>query len=235
MGARSLRFWLGRLAGCALLLWARTWRLLVEVHGELDPRALAEPQRTVFAFWHGAQMGLLALRPRRPRCPVSVMVSHSADGDIQAGILRTVGLAVVRGSSSRGGARALLPLVRAIRGGGSSCFAVDGPRGPLRISKPGAAAAAELGRAELVPVAVAASRVTLLRRTWDQFEIPWPFAKVAIVVGTPNHPSRALADTRTLDAALTWGRARAIELLERGRHGATAASEFQAAVGSETR
>ena len=62
-------------------------------------------------------------------------------------------LQVVRGSSSRGGARGLAALVRRLKTGRfDAAFAVDGPRGPYGVPKPGAALAARAAGAVVVPM-----------------------------------------------------------------------------------
>lgn len=174
-----MRSCLGRLLGWLARAWAWTWKseLLVAPGVGSDPR-----QSLVFAFWHGQQMALLAARRRRS---LAVMVSWSKDGELQAGVMRSLGMKVVRGSSSRGAAAGLRGIVRLLHEGWDAAFAVDGPRGPRGIPKAGALKAARLGGAELVPVASAASRRWVLASTWDQFELPLPFARVCVVLGDP--------------------------------------------------
>jgi lysophospholipid acyltransferase (LPLAT)-like uncharacterized protein len=102
------------------------------------------------------------------------------------GVLRALGLHVVRGSTSKRGVAGLLELIRgAAREGADVAFAVDGPRGPYGVPKPGASASAKRLGGELVPLGVAASREHVLARTWDRFRIVWPFARVAVVLGAP--------------------------------------------------
>jgi lysophospholipid acyltransferase (LPLAT)-like uncharacterized protein len=160
-------------------LWVGTLQVTV-----LDPLRLLDARTDraprVFAFLHGQQMALLAARPRG----AAVMVSHSADGELQAAVMRTLSFVVVRGSSSRGGARALSTITRQVRAGVDAVFAVDGPRGPYGVPKPGAALTALSGGASLVPVAAVAHRAVVLRRTWDRFAIPLPFSRVTIAVGS---------------------------------------------------
>ncbi len=112
-------------------------------------------------------------------------MSFSRDGDLQARALPVLGLAVRRGSTSRGGVRGLAALVRLLRGGMDAAFAVDGPRGPWGVVKPGAAAAARFAGGVLVPLGCAASRSWVLKKAWDRFEIPLPFARVVVSVGSP--------------------------------------------------
>jgi lysophospholipid acyltransferase (LPLAT)-like uncharacterized protein len=107
----------------------------------------------------------------------------SKDGAMQARALALQGLRVVRGSSSRGGARGLAALVRAMRRGADAAFAVDGPRGPYGFAKPGVFAAARAAGAVIVPMGSAMTRGVVLARAWDRFAIAWPFSRVAVAFG----------------------------------------------------
>jgi lysophospholipid acyltransferase (LPLAT)-like uncharacterized protein len=190
------------LLGLLVRAWAATWRvrLVVEPGAESAPRVLA--------FWHGRQMPLVAVRSR----PAVALVSLSKDGELQAGVMRSLGLSVVRGSSSRGGARALKAVVSALVGGADALFAVDGPRGPARRAKPGALSAARLAGAAVVPVGTAVSRGSVLRRAWDRFLVPWPFARVVVVAGAPLAVDAA--GPEAVEAAIERAERRAAELLE---------------------
>jgi lysophospholipid acyltransferase (LPLAT)-like uncharacterized protein len=169
----------GRLLGWLVRAWAWTWRTELVIAAK-TPWWGTTP--LVFAFWHGQQMALIAARRRRR---IAALVSWSRDGEWQTGVMRSLGISVLRGSSSRGGSEGLRRIVRALRQGQDAAFAVDGPRGPLGQAKAGAAQAALLAGALVVPVAGAASRRHVLGKTWDGFELPLPFARVAIVVGEP--------------------------------------------------
>lgn len=194
----------GFVLGWLVRLWASTWRVTI-VGG-----AAAGDSARVFAFWHGQQMALTRVRRARP---TAVMVSWSRDGALQSGVMRALGLAVVRGSASRGGAAALRALVRLARRGHDLAFAVDGPRGPLHAAKPGATAAAELAGASLHPVACAASPALTLERAWDRFEIPLPFARVVVVIGAPLRPGAAAGDGSLLSTAIEHARRHALRQL----------------------
>jgi hypothetical protein len=189
---------LGALLGIVARLWLATLRVRV-IH---DPALAGADERPwVLSFWHGTQWPLLAWVRRRRTV---VMVSHSADGAMQARALRAQGLEVVRGSSSRGGARGLAALVRRVKAGADAAFAVDGPRGPLRVAKAGAVLAARATGALLVPMGGGVARGVVLRRTWDQFRIAWPFTRVTVALGAPIDPTAADARERlerAIDAA----------------------------------
>jgi lysophospholipid acyltransferase (LPLAT)-like uncharacterized protein len=176
--------WFRVLLGFALGLLARVWLATLRVEVEMDPGLAAVACRPwVLAFLHGQQWPLLAWRRRRKTV---VLVSLSADGTMQSRALRVLGLEVVRGSSSHGGARGLATLLRRMkREGLDAAIAVDGPRGPRGIAKPGAAFVARRAGAVLVPMEAVVRTGTVLRKTWDHFVLAWPFSRVLVRLGAP--------------------------------------------------
>lgn len=183
-------------------LWLWTLRVRIVVAPELAERA-EDGTPWVLSFFHGSQFALLRWPRRRP---TAVLVSHSDDGTLQAMFLGALGFRIVRGSTSRGGATGLRALVRFARGGGDLAFAVDGPRGPRGEVQGGVLAASRLGGGLIVPMGSAASRKTILSRAWDKFEIPWPFARVCVVLGAP-----CKAASETLKASILQANARAAD------------------------
>ena len=178
---------IGRLLGLVLGLVARLWlwtlRLEIVRSPSLEP---VSDRPWVLSFFHGTQFALLAWRRRRDTV---VLVSHSRDGAIQARALSILGLRIARGSSSRGGATGLKSLIRRAREAPRDvAFAVDGPRGPYGVAKPGALAAARALGAVLVPMGVHARRKVVLTRAWDRFQLPLPFSRVVVTLGAPLAP-----------------------------------------------
>jgi lysophospholipid acyltransferase (LPLAT)-like uncharacterized protein len=174
---------LGVLVGLVARMWLLTLRLELVVHPELE---LVRDRPWVLAFFHGKQWPLLAWKRRRPTV---VMVSLSKDGQIQSRALSILGFTVVRGSSSRGGARGLAAIVRKLGAGGhDAAFAVDGPRGPYGVPKPGVFLAARRAGAVMVPMGSAIVGAKTFARAWDRFALAWPFARVSVVLGAPLEP-----------------------------------------------
>jgi hypothetical protein len=199
--------------GFALGVIARLWLATLRVRLEIDPALDASGDRPwVLVFFHGTQFPLLAWRRRNKTL---VMVSLSNDGAMQARALRRVGLEIVRGSSSNGGARGLATLVRRMRGEGlDAAFAVDGPRGPYGVPKPGAVLAARRADAVLVPIGSAISRGWVLSKAWDRFALPRPFSEVAVVLGGPLEPRGSSEDLRVeVGRAIEGANARARTIL----------------------
>lgn len=171
----------GRAAALFVKLFGHSVRL--EHFGrENDRKAGSGGRPVIYVFWHGSQ--LIPLGVYRGR-GIWILTSLSRDGDIQTQVMSCLGYRTIRGSSSRGGARALMGLLRGLREPGArAAIAVDGPRGPYRVAKPGAVLLAQKSAAAVLPVGIAYSRVRRLKN-WDQFEIPFPWSRVALVVGEP--------------------------------------------------
>jgi lysophospholipid acyltransferase (LPLAT)-like uncharacterized protein len=159
---------------------ASSWRIQL-VHEERW-RGLYEAKRPhVFLLWHEA---LLPLLWQHRNQGVAIVVSEARDGQYLSDLAATLGYRAVRGSSTRGGTRALLGAVRELQAGRSVAFTPDGPRGPRRELKPGVVAAAQRGSGVIVPIHAEADRAWRLD-SWDRFMIPKPLARVRITYGRP--------------------------------------------------
>lgn len=141
----------------------------------------SKKQNNIFAFWHGKQFVLINSHKNRGIC---IMTSLSKDGELQANILKKFGYQIVRGSSSKGGDRALVELIRIVKKGTDIAIAVDGPRGPICHFKPGVLILAQKTGNPIIPVAVSAKSFWQLN-TWDKCVIPKPFTKTAVRYGNP--------------------------------------------------
>ncbi|MCP4809768.1 MAG: DUF374 domain-containing protein [Proteobacteria bacterium] len=149
-----------------LRVFAVTWR----VH---TPGREAIPPAVVYAFLHGDLLPLTLIHRDEG---VVGMVSQSRDGERLTPILERLGYAVVRGSSSRGGPQARED---ASRVNGAVALAVDGPRGPAGVPKPGAARIALERQVPLVCVRLRAP-ASIRLGSWDSFRIPLPFARLDV-------------------------------------------------------
>lgn len=134
-----------------------------------------------FLLWHEV---LLPLLWQHRGQGIAIVVSEAREGQYLADFAGSLGYRTVRGSSTRGGARALLGAVRELQAGRAVAFTPDGPRGPRRKLKPGVVAAAQRGGGVIVPIHAEADRAWRLR-SWDRFVIPKPAARVVITYGRP--------------------------------------------------
>ena len=140
-----------------------------------SPHAIYE-KSTIYSFWHRAVFACTWLWRKTG---IAVMVSHSFDGEYIARTIEKLGFVPIRGSSSRGGAAALLRMSSYLDRGNSVAFTIDGPRGPKHVAKPGPLL---LSRVRALPIAafyVALSDAWVLN-TWDALMIPKPFSKALV-------------------------------------------------------
>jgi len=142
---------------------------------------VASGKQPIFAFWHGRILpGTLFWKNRN----IVVITSQNFDGEWIARIIRRFGYSTARGSTSRGGARALVQLRRDLAAGRPAAFTVDGPRGPARVAQPGAVFLAGATGHPILPFHVESSSAWTLR-SWDRMQVPRPFSTVGIAIGSP--------------------------------------------------
>lgn len=159
--------------------------------------ALAAPPY-VLLCWHDALLPVMWHHRHRG---IAAMISEARDGQYLAAFAASLGYQLIRGSSTRGGRRALLGAIRALQSGTPVGITPDGPRGPRRMLKPGAIAAAARTRALVVPVH-AEARPSWRARSWDAFLVPPPFARVRLAYGKPFEiPAGSVAEVAALQQA----------------------------------
>ena len=151
-------------------------------------RQKGSSHRVVYSFWH---CNILPLAITYKGQGARVMISKHNDGEIIARIVHRLGFKTERGSTTRGGARALKALVR-IRNDPSAfdiAITPDGPRGPAKKAQSGAVFIAAKTGFPLAPVGVAIEKAWVLG-SWDGFRIPKPFSRCAVVTGEDIHVAR---------------------------------------------
>jgi hypothetical protein len=179
---------------------------------------VASGRQPVMAFWHGRILPATFYFRRRG---IVVITSANFDGEWIARIIERFGYGTARGSTTRGGKRAMLQLVRDMREGRPAGFTVDGPRGPARVAQPGAIWLAKASGNPVLPFHLEASAYWSVR-SWDRTQVPRPFSTVALSVGEPMEvaadasPEQLEAARAQLDVRLRALEQRTIEML-RGR------------------
>jgi hypothetical protein len=172
--------WLSRLGLVLLWILGRTWRVRF-ANSEVLHAEHAQGRAVILALWHGQLLPLLWANRRRH---LAVIISEHSDGEIIARVAIALGIHPVRGSTTRGAARALLGAAREVAAGYDLAITPDGPRGPARSVAPGALHIAQRTGAAVVPMSAAAGRAWKLN-SWDGFMIPKPFTRVVVTYGTP--------------------------------------------------
>jgi lysophospholipid acyltransferase (LPLAT)-like uncharacterized protein len=188
------------------------WRVEGDAH--LDA-VTASGRQPIMAFWHGRILpGTLYFRRRG----IVVITSENFDGEWIARIIERLGYGTARGSTSRGGLKALLQLKRDMTAGKPAGFTIDGPRGPARVAQPGAIWLAKATGNPVVPFhAEASSHWTMT--SWDRTQIPKPFSTVALAIGQPIDVASDCGEAQVeekrqeLEASLRALETRALDML----------------------
>ncbi len=163
-----------------IALLGRTLRWKVEGFHHHDA-ILRSGRQPILSLWHGRILaGTLFWRGRG----FVVITSENFDGEWIARIIRRFGFGTARGSTSRGGAKALVQLKRDMEAGRPAAFTLDGPRGPARVAQPGAIWLAGATGNPLLPVHIESDPCWTMA-SWDATQIPKPFSRVAIAIGPP--------------------------------------------------
>ncbi len=157
-----------------------TSRIVVINNGVIE-NLKKEKKNYIYAFWHGRQLFLVYSHRFRK---INILISQSRDGQLITDITSLFGFKAVRGSSTRGGLRALVKLVRAAADGDVLAFTPDGPKGPYREVQPGVLYIAQKTGLPIVPLTFSASRRIVLNN-WDKFIIPYPFNSIVVANGNP--------------------------------------------------
>ncbi len=151
----------------------------------------------LFAFWHGRMLLMPHVYKKylADRTRVRILISQHWDGEVIARTVERLGIQVIRGSTTRGGGKAFLGMMRNTREGHSIAVAPDGPRGPRYQVQRGVIRLASLTGAPIVPVTFSGyprCRVP----SWDRFLIPLPGARIRVMFGQPLAVPRRLTEAQ---------------------------------------
>ena len=157
-------------------LLGKTWR--IQIKGNLPEYP------AVIAFWHGEMMPLWQFFAKQ-KSQKHAIVSVSKDGELLAALLEKWSYSLIRGSSSKNGKEALAVAVEKAKD--SFIFITpDGPRGPAMEFKNGAAIIAFRSSVPLYTARVKCRNAKFFPKSWDNFMLPLPFAKIVIYFSDKN-------------------------------------------------
>ncbi|MCT4642386.1 MAG: DUF374 domain-containing protein [Bacteriovoracaceae bacterium] len=180
---------IGIIAG--LIFWAYkfTLRFDLQFENEGDRPLLKKMLKTkkpdhdskyILAFFHQDELCMLPFFIGKQ---LSMLVSHSKDGEIMATALKTQGHTPVRGSSSKGAVAGLIACIRKVKEGYPNAMAVDGPRGPIYKVKDGVIAISNKTNTPILPMRAHPVKAKIFEKSWNKAKLPMPFSKVVLKVG----------------------------------------------------
>ncbi|TRZ74660.1 MAG: DUF374 domain-containing protein [Deltaproteobacteria bacterium] len=160
------------------------------VNEEMTLQYLKSGQKMIVAIWHQRIIPVVGYAKKFSVYAPSAMISQSRDGDIIAGVASLLNFRPIRGSSSRGGKGALADMIADLAENQVAVHALDGPRGPRGVVKPGLIVMAQSTGVPIVPVYISVDRAWVLN-SWDRTLIPKPFSKVTVrwdkPISVPEH------------------------------------------------
>ncbi|EOQ89758.1 PF04028 domain protein [Leptospira yanagawae serovar Saopaulo str. Sao Paulo = ATCC 700523] len=172
----------------------------------------------IYSIWHTNVLYSPYLHRKKK---VAVLISESKDGDYINEVVHRFGNTSIRGSSSKGGSKALKAVIQHLKKGLPAAFTPDGPRGPAFIVQPGIIAAAQVTQVPIVPFHYECSRQWILERAWDKHRVPKPFTTFVVSYGEPIYIPRELNEVEfekmrlQVEEAMLQNRDKAIREAER--------------------
>jgi lysophospholipid acyltransferase (LPLAT)-like uncharacterized protein len=156
-----------------------------------------DPGPAIYCVWHNRLplcLRAYAYVSKRSKTPgLAAMVSASRDGGFLSAILECFGVEPVRGSSSRRGPQALLELTSWAERGYDLAITPDGPRGPRYVVQDGVMSLAQLTGLPVVPASYELGWKVQVN-SWDRAQVPLPFSRCVMRVGTPIRVPREASD-----------------------------------------
>jgi lysophospholipid acyltransferase (LPLAT)-like uncharacterized protein len=175
--------WLVAFGFRLLQLWGRTLCYEIEDRARIVGKSATE--NYIGALWHNRLLVFpLVLHRFLSQRHGAALISASRDGDLLADAVQRFGYNVVRGSSSRLGASAILQLGEVLASHGDVVITPDGPLGPAYELGPGIIFLAQKTGAPVLPINMEYSSCWRIK-SWDRFIVPRPFAKVRVIIGAP--------------------------------------------------
>ncbi len=154
----------------------------IRISGQENVAALQkENLPLIYIFWH---RHILFVIHKFKNSGARPLISLSSDGELVAAVAEEFGMNPIRGSSSKGGARAFLLMARCVQDEKAAVLiTADGPKGPARKVKEGAVQLALKTGAYVIPISWSGSRVKVLKKSWDRFMLPLPFGRIHFAFG----------------------------------------------------
>lgn len=175
-----------KLGGLAVSQFARVWLSTLDFRGvfydrTVDP-AFSGGAPRIYVFWHENLLMPLYLRGH---CHLAMLLSQHEDAEILARVAHHMGFDCVRGSTYRGGAKAIWELFARSRRQHLT-ITPDGPRGPRRHMAQGPIYLASRLQLPLVAMGFGYDR-PWRANSWDRFAVPRPYSRARAVIGPAMH------------------------------------------------
>tara|TARA_B110000046_G_C13014487_1_gene408037 strand:- start:957 stop:1589 length:633 start_codon:yes stop_codon:yes gene_type:complete len=153
----------------------------------------------IVSVWHGdLLMQTYNYQNFKPKGSIKAIISEHRDGEAIRKTFEFLGIGSLTGSSTRGGAKALIGAIKSIKKGIDVAITPDGPKGPIYSIADGIVIISQKTKAKILPFSCIPSKYWKLS-SWDKFIIPKPFATLNFYIGEPIDVSgMEIADAKEL-------------------------------------
>lgn len=139
----------------------------------------------IVTFWHGELlMQPFNYQKLKPQGKVSAMISEHKDGEAITKTVEYLGIYSIRGSSTRGGTKALINAIKELKAGDDIAITPDGPRGPRHSIANGIVAISQKTNAKILAFNCKPTKYWQFN-SWDKFIVPKPFGTIHFYVSDP--------------------------------------------------
>jgi len=139
----------------------------------------------IMACWHGELLMIPYAYLRYKKTPtVKLLISEHFDGNLIAKTLEKFGFGTIRGSSTRGGVKALITSIKELRAGCDLGITPDGPKGPRHTVSNGIVVMAQKTGTKIVLVEIKPTKYWQFN-SWDRFVVPKPFGVIKYYISEP--------------------------------------------------
>lgn len=182
----------------AVRLLAKTWRFSWETGKDDFFKVRDSNTPIIFCAWHNRMLGSIGFIHHfwlKPGKPIGALISRSRDGDLGAYVGQQFGGVIIRGSPNKGAMGSLRALFKLLgKDRISTVIYPDGSRGPKYRSKMGPIGLARMTGARILPWSWESDDVWIVRKSWDQYRIPKPFARIRLAVAPPISVEKSAKD-----------------------------------------
>lgn len=185
---KRIKFYLGALTGPYFLRSLFLFSKNEFIHHERYLQLRDSGRSVILVLWHGQMLAPIYMMRNQG---IHTMVGYHRDAEMIARMLKRLGYFMIRGSSRDRGREALEKgLELATESTNTIAITTDGPIGPYRKCKPGAARISQETQAVVLPLASNSSRKKIITNSWDRFYLPLPFAHNIVIFGEPIYPEQ---------------------------------------------
>ena len=142
----------------------------------------------ICVFWHNRlMMSAFGWDNKRQ---LKMLISSHSDGKIISKVISYFKINTIFGSTNKGAIFALKAMIMELKKGHSVGITPDGPKGPRLNITDGVIKLSQLSGCDIIPLTYATSNRKIVKKAWDKFVVPFPFAKGVLLWGKPMHVKR---------------------------------------------